>query len=169
MPRTSRGFWKKLLISNSRGESQSLSFVSIINIEDLKYRFIDLGVFTISLSQYFPVLRFLLSYHDEFITIECENDQKTSLPFLESRRLGIKYALLSVYIGSGKTTGKRKLKHSLKKRCMRELWERDRSHRETPLTKCGYIAERTRVIIFLIDSQNTSIIHHKIEKVYMFS
>ena len=161
MPRTSRGFWKKLPISNSRGESESLSFVSIINIEDLKYRFIDLvlGVFTISLSQYFPILRFLLSYHDEFITIECENDQKTSLPFLESRRLGIKYALLSVYIDSGKTTGKRKLKHSLKKRCIRELWERDRSHRETPLTKCGYIAERTRVII----------IHHKIEKVYMFS
>ena len=63
--------------------------------------------------------------------------KKTSLPFLESRRLGI-YALLSVYIGSGKTTGKRKLKHSLKKRCTRELWERDRSHHETPLTKCGY-------------------------------
>lgn len=124
VPRTSRGFWKKLLISNSRGESQSLSFVSIINIEDLKYRFIDLGVFAIILSQYFPILRFLLSYHDEFIPIECENDQKTSLPFLESRRLGI-YALLSVYIGSGKTTGKRKLKHSLKTRCMRELWERE--------------------------------------------
>lgn len=50
--------------------------------------------------------------------------KKTSLPFLESRRLGI-YALLSVYIGSGKTTGKRKLKHSLKTRCMRELWERE--------------------------------------------
>ena len=64
--------------------------------------------------------------------------KETSLPFLESRRLGIKYALLSVYIGSGKTTGKGKLKHSLKKRCTRELWERDRSHHETPLTKCGY-------------------------------
>ena len=63
--------------------------------------------------------------------------KETSLPFLESRRLGI-YALLSVYIGSGKTTGKRKLKHSLKKRCTRELWERDRSHHQTPLTKCGY-------------------------------
>lgn len=49
MPRTSRGFWKKLPISNSRGESESLSFVSIINIEDLKYRFIDLVVFIISL------------------------------------------------------------------------------------------------------------------------
>ena len=58
-------------------------------------------------------------------------------PYLESRRLGI-YALLSVYIGSGKTTGKRKLKHSLKKRCTRELWERDRRHHQTPLTKCGY-------------------------------
>ena len=150
MPRTSRGFWKKLLpMFNSRGESQSLSFVSIINIEDLKYRFIDLGVFTISLSQYFPVLRFLLSYHDEFITIECENDQKTSLPFLESRRLGIKYALLSVYIGSGKTTGKRKLKHSLKKRCTRELWERDRSHHETPLTKCGYCLVPRRLSLSL--------------------
>ena len=44
-----------------------------------------------------------------------------------------------------------------------------RSESETPLTKCGYIAERTRVIMFLIDSQNTSIIHHKIEKVNMFS
>ena len=154
--------------------------------------------------------------------------KETSLPFLESRRLGIKYALLSVYIGSGKTTGKGKLKHSLKKRCTRELWERDRSHHETPLTKCGYclvsrrlslsrwkcarkgrregavctlpmvpcgaspvsrvshsplrrekwsawgggwcgyIAGRTRVILFLTDSQNT-IIHHKKEKVYMLS
>ena len=74
-----RGFWKKLPISNSRGESQSLSFLSIINVEDLKYRFIDLGVFTISLSQYFPILRFLLSYHDEFIKIKCENDQRNLL------------------------------------------------------------------------------------------
>lgn len=81
MLRTSRGFWKKLPISNSRGESQSLSFLSIIHVEDLKYRFIDLGVFTIILSQYFPILRFLLSYHDEFIKIKCENDQRNLLTF----------------------------------------------------------------------------------------
>ena len=74
--------------------------------------------------------------------------KKTSLPFLESRRPGI-YALLSVYIGSGKTTGKRKLKHSLKKRCTRELWERDRSHHETPLTKCGYCLVPRRLSLSL--------------------
>ena len=77
--------------------------------------------------------------------------KKTSLPFLESRRLGI-YALLSVYIGSGKTTGKRKLKHSLKKRCTRELWERDRSHHETPLTKCGYCLVPRRLSLSLSPS-----------------
>ena len=75
--------------------------------------------------------------------------KETSLPFLESRRLGIKYALLSVYIGSGKTTGKGKLKHSLKKRCTRELWERDRSHHETPLTKCGYCLVSRRLSLSL--------------------
>ena len=74
--------------------------------------------------------------------------KKTSLPFLESRRLGI-YALLSVYIGSGKTTGKRKLKHSLNKRCTRELWERDRSHHQTPLTKCGYCLVPRRLSLSL--------------------
>ena len=82
--------------------------------------------------------------------------KKTSLPFLESRRLGI-YALLSVYIGSGKTTGKRKLKHSLKKRCTRELWERDRSHHETPLTKCGYCLVPRRLSLSLSPSLSPSL------------
>lgn len=39
------------------------------------------GLHTVILSQYFPILRFLLSYHDEFIKIKCKNDQRNLLTF----------------------------------------------------------------------------------------